>query len=187
MGQEILETIVTFFKAMADENRLRIIGLLAQKEATGEELAAMLGLHQATISHHVSRLTKAGLIDARPEGYYSVYRLNSERLQSLAKQLLSAGHLAAVTEDLDSSAYDKKVLQSFMTSSGRLKSIPTQRKKRAAILRYLVQQLKPEQRYSERQINNVLKRYHVDTAWLRREMISEKLLARQEGQYWRTV
>ena len=94
-----------------------------------------------------------------------------------------------MASDLDATAYDKKVLDDFMTSSGRLKTIPAQRKKRSVILRHIVQDLKPGQRYSERQINNVLKRYHADTAFLRREMVVEKLLARARdgGQYWRIL
>ena len=149
----------------------------------------MLGLHPATISHHIARLREAGLIDARAESYYSVYHLRINAIQSLAKQLFAPGGLASVASDLDATAYDKKVLDDFMTSSGRLKTIPAQRKKRSVILRHIVQDLKPGQRYSERQINNVLKRYHADTAFLRREMVVEKLLARARdgGHYWRIL
>ena len=144
-----------------------------------------LGLHPATISHHMTRLRNAGLVEARAESYYSVYRLRMDSVQSLAKQLFSTGGLASVAADLDADAYDKKVLGDFTSPSGRLKTIPAQRKKRSAILRHIVQDLEPGQRYSERRLNNVLKRYHPDTAFLRREIISEKLLARDDGEYWR--
>ena len=170
---------------MADGNRLRIVGLLAQKEATGEELAAVLGLHPATISHHMSRLRAAGLVEARAESYYSVYKLRLDVIHALAKQLFSTTGLASVASGLDTDAYDKKVLNDFTAASGRLKTIPAQRKKRSVILRHIVRELKGGQKYSERQINNVLKRYHQDTALLRREMVEEKLLARDGGQYWR--
>ncbi len=108
-----------------------------------------------------------------------------DAVQSLAKQLFFTAGLASVASDLDATAYDKKVLDDFMTSSGRLKTIPAQRKKRNVILRHIVQEFEPGQKYSERQINNILKRYHEDTALLRREMVEEKLLAREGGQYWR--
>jgi biotin operon repressor len=185
MDKQPIDELATFFKALADANRLRIVGFLAQKEATGEELAAVLGLHPATISHHMGRLRAAGLVEARAESYYSVYKLRPDVIQSLAKQLFSTAGLALVSADLDADAYDKKVLDDFMTSSGRLKTIPAQRKKRNVILRHIVGELKPGHRYSERQINNVLKRYHADTALLRREMVAEKLLARHGGLYWR--
>src|SRR5215471_2199440 len=130
MSSEHFELLVSFFKALADESRLRIIGLLAQKEATGEELSAMLNLDQTTISHHMNRLRKVGLIDTRAESYYTVYRLKIDALHALAKQLFSVESLAAVTKDLDVSAYDKKVLRDFMTRSGKLTTIPAQLKKR---------------------------------------------------------
>jgi len=180
-----IEQLLAFCKALADESRLRILGLLARKEATGEELAAILNLTPATISHHMRRLSKIALIDARAEGYYTVYRLNIERLHALAKQLFSAEALATVREDLDASAYDRKVLGDFMIGPGRLKTIPAQRKKRAAILRRIVQDLKTGHVYSEGQLNNILKRFHSDTATLRREMIADKLLDRENGKYRR--
>ncbi len=186
MSQEHLEQLVTFFKALADESRLRIVGLLAQKEATGEELAAIVNLNPTTISHHMRRLGAAGLIDARADGYYTVYRLRTAALHALAKQLFSTEALAAVTQDVDVSAYDKKVLGDFMTKTGKLKNIPAQRNKRAVVLRHIVEQFAKGQRYSEKQVNNVIRRFHSDTATLRREMIADKLLARDNGQYWRT-
>ena len=140
---EQLNELAKFFKALADANRLRIVGLLAQKEATGEELAAVLHLHPATISHHMARLREAGLVEARAESYYSVYRLKLDVIHALAKQLFSTASLAAVAADLDADAYDKKVLDDFMSSSGRLKTIPAQRKKRNVILRFILREFKP--------------------------------------------
>ena len=67
-----------------------------------------------------------------------------------------------------------------------MKTIPAQRKKRGVVLRHIVQELKPGQRYTERQLNNILRRYHSDTALLLiSEMIAEKLLARDKGEYWK--
>jgi DNA-binding transcriptional ArsR family regulator len=61
--------MLAFFKALADANRLKIVGLLAQRPYSGEELAALLGLKPSTISHHLSRLAQVGLVSARAEGY----------------------------------------------------------------------------------------------------------------------
>ena len=55
------EELVNFFKAFADTNRLKIVGLLADKPYSVEELAELLNLKPSTISHHLARLTKAGL------------------------------------------------------------------------------------------------------------------------------
>ena len=47
------EELVTFFKALSDANRLKIIGLLAQQPYSVEELAALLNLKASTVSHHL--------------------------------------------------------------------------------------------------------------------------------------
>ena len=76
------DELVGFFKALADPNRLKIVGLLAQKPYSVEELAALLELKAPTVSHHLSRLVKAGLVSARAEGYYSVYQLDRQALEA---------------------------------------------------------------------------------------------------------
>lgn len=74
-------------KTLADENRLRILGLLSQNPHTGEQLAVLLGLRPSTISHHLTRLRRAGLVSAVAEGYYSVYRFEADSLEAIARQL----------------------------------------------------------------------------------------------------
>lgn len=70
------EELLYFFKALADANRLKIIGLLAQSPLSVEQIAELLKLHSSTVSHHLARLAKVGLVSARAEGYYSVYQLD---------------------------------------------------------------------------------------------------------------
>jgi DNA-binding transcriptional ArsR family regulator len=62
------EELVAFFKALADANRLKIVGLLAQRPYSGEELAALLDLKPSTVSHHLSKLAEVGLVSARAQG-----------------------------------------------------------------------------------------------------------------------
>ena len=61
--------LLAFFKALADANRLRIIGILANQSGTVERLAEQLGLSEATVSHHLNRLAEIGLVSAKAEGY----------------------------------------------------------------------------------------------------------------------
>ena len=55
------------------------------------------------------------------------------------------------------------------------KAIPTQKKKRDAILVRLAEHFEPDRTYTERQVSNVLRRFHEDTATLRREMVGLRL------------
>ncbi len=80
--QDNFEILLNFFKALADEKRLMIIGFLAQKPTNVEQLAESLNLSVSTTSHHLSKLAKAGLVTARAQGHYAIYSLairNSER------------------------------------------------------------------------------------------------------------
>jgi predicted transcriptional regulator len=179
--------LVSVFKALADASRLKIIGLLAQQSYTVEQLAAMLGLKASTISHHLSRLAEVGLVSARAEGYYSVYQLEKQALSGSMQRIMSSEQIAAVTADVDMDAFDRKIVADFSLPDGRLKTIPAQRKKLEAVLRHIVMVFEPGVRYSEKQINEMLARFHADTATLRRELVGYGLMQRQGGggEYWR--
>lgn len=176
--------LLDFFKALADANRLKIIGVLAQEAFTVEQLAAMLDLRPSTVSHHLSRLSKIGLVSARAEGYYNLYRLETSKLETMARQLLSRETLPAIAADIDLGAYDRKVLTDFSNPNGSLKTIPAQRKKLSVILRHITKSFAPEVRYSEQEVNQVLSRFHEDTATLRRELVGAGLMERHQGEYW---
>ena len=180
------EQLVLFFKALADSNRLKMIGLLAQRGYTGEELAALLDLKASTISHHLSKLAQAGLVTARAEGYYSVYQLDKPALEAAARSLFSAEQIAASVAAVDLDGYDRKVLADFCLPDGSLKGIPAQRKKLEVVLRYVVKAFQPGLKYPEKQVNEVLSRFHADTATLRRELVGVGLMKRAGGggDYW---
>jgi hypothetical protein len=181
--------LVAIFKSLADASRLKIIGLLAQQPYTVEQLAAMLDLKASTISHHLSRLSEAGLVSARAEGYYSVYQLEKEALDRSMQRIFSSEQIAAVTAGVDMDAFERKVVNDFSTPDGRLKTIPAQRKKLEAILRHVVRVFEPGERYSEKQVNDMLARFHKDTATLRRELVGYGLMVREGGggEYWRSA
>lgn len=181
------DELLAIFKALADANRLKIVGLLAQRSYSGEELAALLGLKASTVSHHLSRLAEVGLVSARAEGYYSVYQLEETALQK-TRLLFSHTHLGSVASGVDLDGYDRKVIHDFTRPDGSLKEIPAQRKKLEAILRYVVRDFESGKRYSEKQVNGILSRFHEDTASLRRELVAAKLMEREGGggEYWRT-
>jgi predicted transcriptional regulator len=186
-SEQQFSELLTFFKTLADANRLKIAGLLAQEPLSVEQIANMLNLHSSTVSHHLSRLSKAGLVTARAEGYYNVYQLETKHLESMAKSLLARDTLPAVAADVDIDAYDRKVLNTYLTSDGRLREFPSQQKKLEVILRHVVQAFEPGVRYSEKQVNQTLERFNEDTAGLRRNLVDFGLMERQGGggEYWR--
>lgn len=79
--------------------------------------------------------------------------------------------------------YQKSVLNAFLNKEGRLKNIPSQKKKKLVVLEYLVQQLEDNQTYIEPEINEFIKKYHEDFCTIRREFIVNGYMDREGGNY----
>lgn len=182
--------LLIFFKALADANRLKIVGLLARQSYTVEQLAAMLGLGASTVSHHLSKLAEAGLVTATAQSYYNYYHLQTGQMEQMARRLLAPEALPAAAAGVETGAdaVDRKIVSDYLLPDGKLKTIPAQRKKLLAVLRHIVQAFEPGRRYSEKEANEILARYHEDTASLRRELVGYRLMEREGGggDYWRT-
>jgi hypothetical protein len=86
----------------------------------------------------------------------------------------------------DMDDYQARVLENFLDAERRLVTIPAQRKKRLAILSWLVEDFQPGRSYSEAEVNRVISRRHPDFATLRRHLVDEELMQRSRGIYWRT-
>jgi len=181
--------MLTFFKALADKNRLKIVGLLAQKPYSVEELATTLHIGASTVSHHLSVLSKAGLVTGKVQGYYSMYSLQTQALEESAKILLHREDVKGFAVDAsDGNVFDQKVLKTFLTEEGRITSFPTQEKKSLVLLRYVLKEFKQDEKYTEKQVNQIIARFTKDTARVRRAFIDYKFMERQGGggKYWRT-
>lgn len=185
MGQGEFETLLQFFKALANENRLRILGILANRECGVGELAALLGLKEPTVSHHLGKLKEPGLVDMRVEGNDHLYRLNAKALEAMSKDVFTSEKMAALVNDVEYDAWERKVLSNFLERD-RIKTIPTGYKKRLVVLKWLVSQFVMDVRYPETEVNAIVKRYHSDYCTLRREFVMNGLMDRENGVYWRT-
>ncbi|MGH1393805.1 MAG: metalloregulator ArsR/SmtB family transcription factor [Trichormus sp.] len=192
MNKEQFQTLLQFFKALADESRLKILGILANQECSVEELAALMQLKEPTVSHHLAKLRELNLVTMRPEGNSRIYQLDSEVLQNISKEVFTTEQLASLIENVDTEAWESKVLKNYLeieqSSTGivqKLKEIPASRKKRLVILKWLANKFELGVHYSEREVNEILKTYHPDYAALRRELIGYQLMQRENGVYWR--
>lgn len=190
--QEQINSLLNFFKALADENRLKIVGLLAQKPSSVEALADALGLSASTTSHHLARLSKSGLVSARADGHYYIYSLNTDALRGMSQHLLQEENLPALSQgavNTGDDLFESKVMKAFIDSEGRITAFPAQEKKFLVLLRYVLKAFEPGQRYPEKEVNEILKRYNEDTASLRRGLVEYKLMQREGGGglYWRPV
>jgi DNA-binding transcriptional ArsR family regulator len=187
MDPELLATL----KALSDASRLRIVGLLAARPYSVEELAAAVELSPGTTVHHLKRLEASGLVTSRASRPYVEYSLRPERLAAVGRGLAEiedAAEPAAVLPGPDGAplpAFDAKVLRSFVVD-GRLASIPAQEKKKLVVLRWLLDRCFPEDRpYPEREVNQRLAEVHEDVASLRRYLVVHGLMTREAGVYRR--
>jgi len=69
---------VDFFKALGDDTRLRIIGMLAIDDLCMCEIVSGLDTPSSTVSHHLKLLERGNVIESRKEGRFTVYRLQRE-------------------------------------------------------------------------------------------------------------
>ena len=178
------DTLLSFFKVLANENRLKLVGILSQTECSVEDLAARLQLKEPTVSHHLNKLKELDLVAMRSQGNTHLYQLNVDTLSDLNKSLLSPEQMSSWTKDIRASAWEDKVLQNYLNGD-RLKEIPASRKKRLVVLRWLVDKFELARIYTEKEVNQILSEYYDDYATLRREFIGYQLMQRDNGIYQR--
>ena len=180
------EQALKLFKGLADRSRLQILKSLLEEDMYEERLAQRLELTPATVSFHLKKLMDAGAVSSRREQYYTMYSINKEVFQCRILDILGEKSSDAQRQQEREARYRQRVLDSFF-EYGRLKSIPAQRKKERICLEEIAKELELGRPYPERELNQVLLRFHQDYCTLRRDMISEGILRREEGLYTRLV
>ena len=187
--------LLNLLKALAQEHRLTMVGLMGNHEQTVSEMAEQLELTEPTVSHHVSSLREVGLLHLRMAGNQRFYRLNQERVKMFRKYVETIDspptepQVEAVDNEwidtLDWDAESKKVLHTY-TANRRLQQIPKKEKKLLVILRWLATLFEPGARYEEEQVNRILTGVHEDYASLRRYLVMYGFMRRERGggDYW---
>jgi ArsR family transcriptional regulator len=86
LSDEEADATATLFKALADPARVKIVNVLATSEepVCACEFMPALGLAQATVSHHLKKLTDAGLLEREQRGKWAYFSLNPEATARLA-------------------------------------------------------------------------------------------------------
>jgi hypothetical protein len=184
-AEQNLDARAQLFKALGHPTRLLIMNLAKNKPRHGEELAAILQLQPATISHHLAKLTNVGLLSSKKDQYYQTHFPVNDLLQTTLDEMITLPQ-PGLPMSVEVDAYRDKVLKTFF-KRGRLVSIPAQLKKYQVILEKIVEDFEPDRKYTELEVNQVLVEFHDDVASLRRGLISQKLLQRHKGVYWRVV
>lgn len=175
---------LALFKCLADRSRLQILKSLSMEDMYVERLAERLGLTPPTISFHLKKLSDAGAVHSYKTQYYTMYALEKSIFMTSILDLIQEKSDEADLQRQRDEAYRKKVIDAFF-EYGKLKAIPTQKKKERIVLEEMVKAFEHGRLYSEREVNIILADFYDDFCTLRRDMIGEKLLARDHQTYWR--
>ena len=175
---------IRLFKCLSDKSRIQILKSLAIEDMYVERLAERLGITAPTVSFHLKKLADAGAVTSYKSQYYMMYSINKEVFETSILEILSKESDEADVQARRDAEYRQRVIDAFF-EYGRLKSIPTQKKKELIVLEVIVQAFEYDRLYSEREVNITLADYYDDFCTLRRDMIAEGLLDRNSKGYWR--
>ena len=86
LSDQEAEATAALFKALGDPARVKIVNVLARSgdPVCACEFEPALGLSQGTVSHHLKRLTDAGLLDREQRGRWAFFSLSEAALERLS-------------------------------------------------------------------------------------------------------
>jgi len=157
---------------MASAERLRIVGMLALGRATQAEIAEQLHMLIRDIFNHLAFLTYVGVV-TETDG---VYDLDEKAIDSFARGQFEGRRSSCEAKEEPEDV--RKVLKNFLNSDGSLKQIPPQGNKLLIVLNFIVDAFAYDTNYTEKEVNTILRRFHLDTAALRRYLVDNGLMAR---------
>ncbi len=97
-----IRDLTRVFKSLADESRIRILFMLAEKgEMSVTSLGEILNQSQPAVSHHLTQLRNAGLIDYRRDGKFNYYGLNPEGVHELLDKMFPGAPARIAVEGLE--------------------------------------------------------------------------------------
>jgi len=179
-GSDRVKEKLELLKLLADETRLEILNILLKEDSYVEKIACELSLTSATICYHLKKMESAGVVNCSRSQFYMIYSLNREIFDKPLYELIKKDEEIVDMEE----KYKKEVLSNFF-KYGRLTQIPTQRKKREIVLAQILEQFDFDREYPEKEVNEIILRYHEDFCTIRREMIAFGMMTRDHEIYKR--
>lgn len=89
-----------YFKALSDENRLKILWLLTEGELCACNIQEQMSISQSTLSHHMKILVDSSAVSARKEGKWTYYRIESDQTLMVSELLLQIARLGESRREL---------------------------------------------------------------------------------------
>ena len=173
-----MEEKLKLLKLLADETRIEILNILMREDSYVEKIACDLSLTPATICYHLKKLEAAGVVRSSRSQFYIIYSLNKDIFGKTLFEIISK----ETPEDTEEK-YKKEVISHFF-KYGKLAQLPTQRKKREIVLAEIAKSFENGKKYDEKDVNEIIHKFHEDHCTIRREMIACGIMAREKETYW---
>lgn len=108
-----MRNLMAILKALADENRVRVLMVLGPKELCVCQIVELLGLAPSTVSKHMAILKQARLVESRKEGRWMYYRAAGEDSPVEAREMAAvvARLLARDRQSLDDAKRLRQILK----------------------------------------------------------------------------
>jgi hypothetical protein len=161
-------------------DRLSVVAALVLGAHTIDDIAERTDVLPRDVLRVLTRLESAGL--ASVDGVQ--WTLHVDVLREVV-----TGHrwpTEHASPDITASAPEQAAVLRAFFRNGRLVRVPAQRTKRLVVLDRLARDFELGVRYPESEVNEILLAYYPDYAALRRYMVEEDFLARENGMYWRS-
>ena len=173
-----MEEKLKLLKLLADETRIEILNILRREDSYVEKIACDLSLTPATICYHLKKMEAAGVVRSSRSQFYIIYSLNKDIFGKTLFEIISKES----PEDTEEK-YKKEVISHFF-KYGKLAQLPTQRKKREIVLAEIAKSFDKGKKYDEKDVNEIIHKFHEDHCTIRREMIACGIMAREKETYW---
>jgi hypothetical protein len=180
MNPQRHETLLNFFRVFGNEQRLRLAVSLMDASLSTREIAERFDWKEQAALENVAALRSLGLVKVLDDNRY---QFDVKALYALNQELLSRTNFPSPIDGWEDEA-TRKILRPYFEGEQILK-LPENPKKFRLLLDWLVTNFEVEKRYSEKEINMIIKRFHEDSATLRRAMVDSGLMERDHGIYWR--
>jgi hypothetical protein len=180
---KVNKEMLDYVKALTDTDRLKIVGQLAGRPARLQELATSLSLPVRKVFNHLAFLQFVGVVHEEA-GSYS---LDAERLEQLTRRPFVGEPAAQTVTPVDARW---KPIASYLNRDGTIRLVPSSRTQAARfrmMLDYLLTAFEADRIYTEKEVNQIIRRFHADTSGLRRDLVEAGLLGRERdgSRYWR--
>jgi hypothetical protein len=173
-----MEEKLKLLKLLADETRIEILNILMREDSYVEKIACDLSLTPATICYHLKKMEAAGVVRSSRSQFYIIYSLNKDIFGKTLFEIISK----ETPEDTEEK-YKNEVISHFF-KYGKLTQLPTQRKKREIVLAEIAKSFENGKKYDEKDVNEIIHKFHEDHCTIRREMIACGIMAREKETYW---